>query len=583
MDEYLPPVVTRLRADLSDLLTGLAQARVAMVAWALGVRDDVQSILRDAGRDWGRAFSESFDGSTEQHLRKFDRDIDQNFIPRAAQQFAKAGVSSGGTFGTSFMAVAKPLLIGLLITALPALTTMVAAAISLGIGFGFVGLGAFLLREQEGLITAATQLRDVTSAVFKDAAMPMLEPMIKALGILKAGMAEIGPEFKPIFAEIGASLPNLATGVVGMLREMMPGLKELAPVVGSLISALAAVLPDIGKGLGDLFKSLAESGPAMIAFSQVFGTEFGHLLTIIGKVIVFFGDIFLFLNKIKTMSEEGGWSTPWEAWATFFTKIGNVVQELPGRIMGFLETLPARLGDLASRGMDAMLYWIGFGVAKVLEFFALLPERVRTEAGRMWLFLQEEWVQGVERSLAFLRSFPSRAIAFLVELRDRIRSLASEAPGWLYEAGKNVVEGLIKGIRASIDAAVDAIRRGMEKIKQGAKDALGIRSPSSVFYAEVGDPIASGAVNGVIDGLTRRRDRLRAALGALTSPVTLGTGTAALAGQGAALATIGAGGGGGGGQVPLHATINIDGQRVIEALVPAAQRRKDRTGTTGLS
>lgn len=683
MDEYLPPVVTRLRADLSDLLTGLAQARVAMLGWAAGVRDDIASTLRDAGRDWGLSFADSFDEATQEHLQKFDRDVDQNFIPRAAQQFAKAGANSGGTFGTSFMAVAKPLLIGLLITTLPLLTTAVAAAISLGIGFGFIGLGAFLLREQPRLITAATQLKDVTAAVFKDAAMPMLEPMIKALGILKAGMREIGPEFKPIFEEIGGALPNLATGIVGMLREMMPGLKELAPVIGSLITSLALVLPDIGKGLGDLFKSLAESGPAMIVFIQHFGSEFGHLLTIIGKVIVFFGDIFLFLWKIKTMSEEGGWSTPWDAWATglskawdwikkvagaagdwlsgvggqisatgdtisskvqgavervsgFFGRLLDRVQALPGQIGAKLAALPGQLGDAALKGFDSMLYWTAFGVTRVMQFFALLPDRVRNEAGRLWLLLVDEWVKGVNRSIAFLQTFPIQVLAFFIQLRDGIRNWAagvvldliawaqsthekivsfvvnmvhevvawldalpgralkalvafvtgikdffSGAHNWLVQAGRDVVEGLVRGIKASIDAAVDMIRRGMEKIKQGAKDALGIRSPSTVFAAEVGEPI----VDGVVVGLERRRSRLQAALGALVSPVTLGTSTAAtaaLAGQGAALATAGAGSGGGG-AVPLYATINVDGQRMIEALVPAAQRRKDRTGTTGLS
>lgn len=677
MDEYLPPVVTRLRADLSDLMTGLAQSRVAVMAWAAGIRDDVEDVLRNAGRQWSLAFSDSFDESTQEHLRTFERDIDQNFLPRAASSLARAGAESGMEFGTTFMAVARPLLIGLLITTLPLLTTMVGAAVSLGIGVAFIGLGAYLLREQPALIAAATSLRDTMSSVFKEAAMPMLGPLLAALGILERGVKELGPSFKEVFAGIAPGIPDLATGVVGMFREMMPGLKELAPVIGQLLSALGSVMPSIGEGLGDFFRSLAESGPAMVEMIINLGTNFGKLLTILGAIIKFFADIYLWLKNLRDMSVAGGWSTPWDAWATglekawnwikrvagaigdwfsglisdvegtgaslgsklqgmvdrvaaFIDRLVERVKALPGQIMNFLEALPGRLGDLALRAFDGLMYWSGFAVVRILQFFDTLPERLTAIVFRAWNFVVERFRWGVSTAVAIARELPGQIWGFFQDmgtrtvaavdalwanlqawaqrtydgmvqwavstvndvdawfralperiansvdtLITRIKQFFAGAGDWLWDAGRNLIQGLVSGIMNAVDAAVAAIRRAMDRIRQGARDALGISSPSRVF-AELG----RNTMEGYEQGVQSRSESVRNTLRALVTPQATPALAALAAGTGAS-AQRPAGAEGSTGMA--HFTLNIDGQRFIEAVIPAAQRRKNRTGTTGLS
>lgn len=681
MNEYLPPVVTRLLADISDLLTGLAEARAAVLAWATDIRSDVDSIMRDAGRDWGKSLGKSFKDEINQTLRGFDQDVDRDFVPQAAKNFVKAGASAGTGFAAAFKMLAMPMLILAIATSLPLLTTMVAAAISLGIGAAFVGLGAMLLKQEPALITAATRLRDTTLAVFKQAAMPMLAPMVKALDILTAGVQELGPQFSVIFAGIGAGLPDLATGLVGMFREMLPGLKELAPIIGQLLSALGGVLPDIGRGLSELFKSLVESAPAMIAFIQVFGKEFGHLLAIIGKVIKVFGDIFLFLNKIRTASKEGGWDTPWNAWAValekvwgWVKKVAGIVREwfggvktdaagvgdsivgkvraayervvgllrgivdfvksIPERVGSALAALPGLLADLAVRAFDGLMYWSGFAVAKVLQFLALLPVRMQMLAAQAWNFAVERFKLGVSTAVHIVSTVPGQVAVFLAQLRDNIlmavtqiaidlfhwagrvyhEALAwaartvmdvgdwfgrlpervsgaiswfiatvkgwfSNAKEWLAQAGKDVVNGLISGIMAAIDFAVNAIRWGMARIRQGARDALGIGSPSKVMHSDVGEPIGQGVGTGAVAGLERARKPVQAAIRALVN-VSAGPALGALASQ---LSAARAGARTPDGPSMVSTTINLDGQRMITALTPAAQQRKLRTGVTGLA
>src|SRR5688572_15826846 len=84
-----------------------------------------------------------------------------------------SGQNAGKAIATSFLTGMRGLLVPgiilVILAALPALTTAVAGAIQLGMGLGFIGLGAFMLRNEASLIAAATRFRDRVAAVFRTA------------------------------------------------------------------------------------------------------------------------------------------------------------------------------------------------------------------------------------------------------------------------------------------------------------------------------------------------------------------------------------------------------------------------------
>jgi phage-related protein len=67
----------------------------------------------------------------------------------------------------------------------------------------------------------------------------------------------------------------------------------------------------------------------------------------------------------------------------------------------------------------------------------------------------------------------------------------------LYSIGRNIIEGLIRGIKAMIGSVANAISEVAGNIKNRIKNALGIHSPSLVMQQEVGRWIPIGLARGI--------------------------------------------------------------------------------------
>jgi hypothetical protein len=126
------------------------------------------------------------------------------------------------------------------------------------------------------------------------------------------------------------------------------------------------------------------------------------------------------------------------------------------------------------------------------------------------------------------------------------------------------------------DWAVGKVRSVGHDIAQGIRDALGIKSPSTVF-AEIGRNVVAGFVQGI----TGSMGAAHAAVGGL-----MGAGGAWMGGSGprAGAAYLGSAyAGAAGGPAMVETTVMLDGAPLVRALTPATQRRRSRSGTSGMS
>ena len=102
----------------------------------------------------------------------------------------------------------------------------------------------------------------------------------------------------------------------------------------------------------------------------------------------------------------------------------------------------------------------------------------------------------------FLRGF-NRIKDTVTGLKDTILDSLKGAGSWLIDVGKNIIEGLLNGIRSMAGTVKDAVLGVVPDWVTGPfKDALGIESPSKVF-AEFGENIGEGLIEG-IGGMERR-------------------------------------------------------------------------------
>jgi len=141
-----------------------------------------------------------------------------------------------------------------------------------------------------------------------------------------------------------------------------------------------------------------------------------------------------------------------------------------------------------------------------VAFFTALPGTIGALVSFLWAQVVAFFTTGAQNAVSQVQSLPGRILAALSGLRDR-----------LFDLGKNMIFGLIDGIKATVGRAIDAVKRAMADIVAGAKKALGIASPSKVFADAVGVQIPAGIEQGIASGVPS----LQAMLADVTSPTVV--------------------------------------------------------------
>lgn len=77
-----------------------------------------------------------------------------------------------------------------------------------------------------------------------------------------------------------------------------------------------------------------------------------------------------------------------------------------------------------------------------------------------------------------------------------IMDVFKDAGKWLYNVGQEVVQGLINGVKAMANNAVNAVKGVGRDVVKGAEDILKINSPSRVF-AGIGENVGLGLIQGI--------------------------------------------------------------------------------------
>lgn len=319
--------------------------------------------------------------------------------------------------------------------------------------------------------------------------------------------------------------------------------------------------------------------------------------------------------------------------ADFVTGVVDWFQELPGRIAAFFSALPGRVAGFVSRMAHRVAYLIGWMVGRWVRFMLELPGKVLAVISYVWAWTTRKtneavtavidevkalpgqigrffsmiwtavstWVVKTWRSvvlwfertklsiiehvatavtaaIAFFKGLPGRAATELKKFKDRVLTFFTDAKKWLFDAGKNIVLGIWEGVQSLAGWVVDKVKSLAHDIVKGFKDAIGSHSPATAFI-DPGVDSVRGYVVGVMKALPQVQSAWRQMMSGLPSPAYAGGVTPAMA------ATIGAGPAGAprGGPSSIDNRLYIDGREVVRVITPVAQRRKARSGTTGLS
>jgi phage-related protein len=431
------------------------------------------------------------------------------------------------------------------------IASTLAVALGSGIGLGFIGLGAFLLKDEPKLIEAAKRIGNTFKNVFGGAAKThFLKPMIQALGIINTLLHNLRNPINAIFKALAPAIVPLARGLSGMIENMMPGLTALMAVVGQTLG-FEEPLMSLGAFINEALLAVAKNWPKIMESFFMFMEDLGTVLRVLGTAFIWLSthyeaarNVFLSIMAISNLAVVAvvavykayqylaenipRWlSSAGNAIVGFFTAIGSTVSgwyhstigwfqgvgaaivsfyntavawlgALPGRVGSFLATLPgivARwLGEMTNRG----LFLIGYMIGSWIKFFIDLPGRIARAVSTTWALMVGTWNTVRTNVTSWTRTAVDNAVRFFQALPGRARaaisSLWANMVGAFTSARTNATN--------SASSLVSGTVRWLSSLPGKARRAIaGVPGQIKSVFAGAGSWLYSAGAN-ILRGLT---------------------------------------------------------------------------------
>jgi len=175
--------------------------------------------------------------------------------------------------------------------------------------------------------------------------------------------------------------------------------------------------------------------------------------------------------------------------------INNVIEwfmQLPGRVWEWLVNTVTKVIEWREQMINKAIELGKSFLESVINFFRQLPGRVA------------EWLSNTIMKVAeFVGNMILKAREAGQQFKDTLVNTMKSIPSQMVSIGKNIVQGIWKGITGSISWLKNKISSVCGSIVDGFKEGLGIHSPSVVAEKEIGYFIPPGIGNGVEDAMPK--------------------------------------------------------------------------------
>lgn len=489
-------VQERLFAGMADTITNLAGSYLPVLRTGLG---GIVTELNNGARSFATYLTSAQSVADTSSIFADIREAIAALSP-AGNAFA-AALRDITTVGASFL----PGLAGGLANAAERFAAFIAEARATGQLAGWIQTGITAVGQ---LGTILGNLGSIISSVFTaldTSGGGFLAFLAEATGRLAALLDSAeGAEVLGVIGQFAATAGRAINTVLSTaLEELGPILAELAPGLsefitqlgGALVAALQIAGPLLAQLAGFLSANATWLGPVVIALGTLSALArplVAGLTMLAGVVRV----VTMVFNAMKLALL----SNPFTAIAaavialavviiTNWTSIRDTTVAIFQSVWGFIKGI-----------WDAITGWISDRVRDVLNavgWLAALPGRV----GAWFQGIYDGAVGKLGDLLGWLRGLPGRILGALGDLGSL-----------LLDAGKNIILGLLNGLKNAAGAVIDFFKNLISDAVDTVLGFLGISSPSRVMH-RIGEHTAQGFAYGIRDATplaARAADRLAA-------------------------------------------------------------------------
>jgi TP901 family phage tail tape measure protein len=364
-----------------------------------------------------------------------------------------------------------------------------------GLVDGFLNAIPVLIQMAPKLITSLVNALVAAIPILVQGTIKLVQGIIKALPTIISALISAIPQLIDAYINgLLTYLPELINGAVQLVLALVEALPQIIEalvtaipvIIQTITDALLANLPQLIDGLVQVTIALVAAMPQIIsalieAIPQIITMIVNALITAVPMILEAVVSI---LATIGSKLVEYG--------STLVENAGEAMSNLINAVVEWLSQLPIQ-----------MAYWAGFAIGSFIKFFMDLPANLQTwfveTIQKVIIFATELKTNAINAG----RNFFNGIINNIKQLPERLKALGaslvsavSSLPSKFIEIGKNIVSGLWNGIQEKWQWLKDKVSELANSLLQGAKDALGIQSPSKEF-AWVGRMVDEGFAKGI--------------------------------------------------------------------------------------
>lgn len=304
-------------------------------------------------------------------------------------------------------------------------------------------------------------------------------------------MTEVGGILSRVFKQLGDFFTETANDpeFQQWLSDMKDTLDEVVTLIKSAAIFIGALMTSINEAGGeDLITQLSES---LLLIADFLSSDVGK------KAIEAFINIAMFSIQVVT-----GLIIAILAIAGAAQKVGEYVKEsLLGDVGGFFSFI-----------WEKITWFFGAAANRVAEFFAMLWRILsegRTAFNNFATAVKDKVTLAIDNVVALVKAVP-----------DKIKNFFSDAIGWLWQAGKNVIQGFINGIMGMLNPLGNVMHMVAQRVRDNVPSSPAKEGPLS----GKGDTLYAGQkiVQRLATGMEMEIPRLRDASAEATSNIVFG-------------------------------------------------------------
>lgn len=289
-------------------------------------------------------------------------------------------------------------------------------------------------------------------------------------------------------ALIGAAVAGVVAGVAMFVTGVYDALTNGLNILNGLLIPTGSTMA--GAAVGAIIGSLG--GPIGTAAGALIGLLIGALTDV--GIAVYQNWDKIKLTVVKKWGDLKSWwaGTVIPAIESIPAKIGNIVNS----VVSWFSELPGKIGYALGYAVGTLIRWakdlydtvtreVPKIISNVISFFMELPGKISSAIYGAYQSVSD-WANGmIQKASEVIPEVIDNFVGFFESIPERLKAL-----------GKDIVNGLYNGVKDAMRLVADKAGELADGFVKGFKDALGIHSPSKVFYA-IGEFIDKGLANGI--------------------------------------------------------------------------------------